>query len=225
MSIKNKLEYGIILTLFSFRVIFLCATPVQAQAPKVPTPVELMAGHERLFFQMVMKKNFSPESKLGFLSVSSFSTGYNNDLDELDLVMPVLFNYNFYKGFGLVAGTTINSRVGFSPLAGVQHSFANKEWVVVSIASFFLNASKNVELFGIYEYKPQLTTKYNLYTRLQYMYAHSIAANHHARSFLQVRAGLKREAFSYGVGANLDQYGPEKDFKPNYGVFVGWAFQ
>lgn len=197
----------------------------QAQKPIVPTPVEFMVGHDRLFFQMVVKKKFTQESKLGFLSVTSFSTDYSNELSDLDLVMPVLLTYNVYKSFGLVAGTTINNKVGFAPLAGIEHSFANREWVAVTIASLFLNSSRNVELFGIYEYKPRLSDNFNLYSRLQYLYIHGVSANQHARSFLQLRAGLKKNALNFGLGANLDQYGPEKEFKPNYGIFVGWAFQ
>jgi hypothetical protein len=192
--------------------------------PKVPTPVEFMAGNNRLFYQMVVKKKFAPESKFGFLSVATFSSSYDNQMDELDLVMPVLVNYNFYKDFSLVAGTTINNVVGFSPVLGAQHSFANKEWLAVTIASLFLNSSKNAELFGIYEYKPKISPKINLYTRLQFMYVHGIQQNHHARSFLQLRSGFKINALSFGLGANWDQYGPEKIFRPNYGLFVGWAF-
>ncbi len=219
------LNKKIYLSLFIIFISFTFSTLVRAQAPKVPTPVEFMAGHDRLFFQMVVKKKFAPESKFGFLSVTSFSTDYSNDLNDLDLVMPVLLTYNLYKNFGLVAGTTINNKIGFTPLAGLEHSFANREWVAVTIASLFLNSSRNVEFFGIYEYKPRLNDSLELYSRLQYLYIHGVSANQHARSFLQLRAGLKKDALSFGLGANLDQYGPEKDFKPNYGVFVGWAFQ
>jgi len=213
---------------FLFLLLWIGILPLSmAQAPqaKVPTPVEIMAGNNRLFFQMVVKKKFTPDSKFGFLSVSSFSTSYDNAMNDLDLAIPVLINYNIYKNFSLVGGSTINNKVGFSPLVGAQHSFSNKEWVVVTIASLFLNSSKNMELFGIYEYKPQISPKTNLYTRLQFLYIHNIQENYHARSFLQLRTGLKINALNFGLGANLDQYGPEKLFKPNYGIFVGWAFQ
>jgi len=193
--------------------------------PKVPTPVEFMAGNNRMFFQIVVKKKFAPESKFGFLSVSTFAASYDNEKEELDMAIPLLINYNFYKGFGLVGGISLNNSVGFSPLLGAQHSFSNKEWVAVTVASFFLHSKRNVELFGIYEYKPSLSPKTNLYTRVQFLYIHSTRENLHARSFLQLRAGLKKNALNFGLGANLDQYGPEKSFKPNYGVFVGWAFQ
>lgn len=197
----------------------------QEFVPKIPTPVEFMAGNNRLFYQMVVTKKFTPESRFGFLSVATFSSSYDNQMDELDLVMPVLVNYEVYKGFSIVGGTTINNIVGFSPILGAQHTFANREWVAVTIANYFLNSSKNTELFGIYEYKPQISPKTSLYTRLQFMYVHGFQENHHARSFLQLRTGLKINALSFGLGANLDQYGPEKLFNPNYGIFVGWAFE
>ena len=196
----------------------------QQLAPKVPIPVEFMPGNDRMFFQMVVKRKFSPESNFGFLSVSSFSAGYDGQMEDLDMALPVILNYGIYKGFGLVGGASINNVVGFAPLLGAQHSFANKEWVAVTVASVFLNSKRNIELLGIYEYKPSISQKTALYTRLQFLYVHNSRDNLHARSFLQLRAGLKMNALNFGLGANLDQYGPEKTFKPNYGIFVGWAF-
>lgn len=227
MKTQFKLPFYFKSIFLSISIFFGMLSFSLAQTPqaKVPTPVEFMAGNNRLFFQMVVKKKFTPESKFGFLTVSSFAAGYSNEMDDIDLVVPVILNYNIYKNFSLVGGSTINNKVGFSPLVGAQHSFTNKEWVSVTIASFLLNSSKSMELLGIYEYKPQISPKSNLYTRLQFLYVHSIQQNHHARSFLQLRAGLKMNALSFGLGANLDQYGPEKRFKPNYGIFVGWAFQ
>jgi hypothetical protein len=193
--------------------------------PKVPLPVEFMPGNNRMFFQLVVKRSFFPESKFGFLSISSFATGYNNDLEDVDMAIPVLTTYSITKGFGLVGGITINNKTGYTPLLGAQHSFVNKEWVAVTIASVFLNTSKNLELFGIYEYKPSITPKLNLYNRIQFLYIHNPMENSHARSFLQLRTGLKIQALNFGLGANLDQYGPAKTFKPNYGIFAGWVFQ
>ncbi|MCC5937935.1 MAG: hypothetical protein JJU34_11705 [Lunatimonas sp.] len=200
----------------------LCA---QEGPPKPPTPVEWMFGHERMFFQMVVNKKFTPTSRFGLLSVSSFSAKYTNESVDLDMVAPVLLNYSLKKGIALVGGSTVNNEIGFSPVVGAQHSFANKDWLAVSILTFFLNKSQNAELFGIYEYKPSLTPEIGLYTRLQFMYVHGIANGDHARSFLQLRTGVKRQALTFGLGANLDQYGPSRQFKPNYGLFVGWLFQ
>lgn len=197
----------------------------QDASQKAPIPVEFLIGNNRMFFQMVVKRNFSSESKFGFLSVSSITANYDNEMENLDMAGPVLITYNFYKKFSLVGGATISNRVGYSPLLGAQHSYSNKEWVSVTIASVFLNSTKNIELFGLYEYKPSISPKLNLYNRIQFLYIHNTSENIHARSFLQLRSGMKMNALNFGIGANLDQYGPEKTFKPNYGVFVGWAFQ
>jgi hypothetical protein len=221
LSLQNL--YFLLVAFFSAGIIY--TGTAQDLPSKVPTPVEFMTGNNRMFFQMVVKKKFSPKSKLGFLSTSSFSASYNNEMNDLDITLPVLLNYTVFKGFALVGGTTINNSVGFSPLMGIQHSFANKKWVAVTIVSSLMNSKKNVELFGIYEYKPAISQKINLYTRVQFLYIHSTLTNLHARSFMQLRTGIKRNDLNFGMGANLDQYGPEKTFKPNFGIFAGWAFQ
>jgi hypothetical protein len=177
-----------------------------------------------LFFQLVVKKKFTPESRFGFLTVASLAASYDNDPEDLDMAIPVVLNYEIYKGFGIVGGGTMNNHVGFSPLVGIQHAYSSKKWVAVTIASLLLN-SRSTEFFGIYEFKPQISPKTNLYTRAQFLYVHNTKQNFHARSFLQLRTGLKISELSFGIGANLDQYGPEKTYKPNYGLFVGWAFQ
>lgn len=213
-----------LLTIVLTQIGFIQSVRAQETSPKVPIPVEYMVGNNRMFFQMVVKRKFTSESKFGFLSVSTLSTSYDNDLEDLDMAIPVLISYNIYKGLGVVGGATVNNRVGNSPLLGAQHSFSNKKWVSVTIASLFLNSTRNIELFGIYEYKPSITPRVNLYTRMQFLYIHNTSGNFHARSFLQLRTGFKMNALNFGLGANLDQYGPEKTFKPNYGAFIGWAF-
>lgn len=212
--------------LFIMIALFGVNLPLYAQvaAPKVPIPVEFMAGNNRMFFQMVVKRKFSPESKFGFLSVTSLNLSYDNDMADNEMAGPLLVTYNIYKGFGLVGGATINSKFGYAPLLGTQHTFANREWLSVTVASLFLNSTKSIELLGIYEYKPAITPKLNMYSRLQFLYVHNTRADLHARSFLLLRSGLKVKALNFGLGANLDQYGPMKIFKPNYGLFLGWDF-
>jgi hypothetical protein len=200
--------------------------PLRAQvpAPKVPIPVEFMAGNNRMFFQMVVKRKFTPESKFGFLSVASLNLSYDNEMVDNEMAGPLLVTYNIYKGFGLVGGATINNKIGYAPLLGTQHTFANREWLSVTVASLFLNSTKSIELLGIYEFKPTISPKLNMYNRLQFLYVHNTQENFHARSFLLLRTGLKVKALNFGLGANLDQYGPMKIFKPNYGLFLGWDF-
>lgn len=192
---------------------------LQAQTHKVPVPIELFFGDQQLSFEMVVKKQFAPESRLGFFSVATFSAEYN-DLSDVDITIPAHIYYTFWKGFSVIGGGSANSVVGFSPYAGFQHNFASRQILAVTVASFSLNTENDFKIFGLYEYKPPINEKWSFYTRLQFIYNTSLKEGTHNRSYLYLRAGVKRESIMFGLGANLDQYGPYKTFEDNYGVFV-----
>jgi hypothetical protein len=58
--------------------------------------------------------------------------------------------------------------------------------------------------------------------QVQFIYNTSLGEGMHNRSFLYLHAGVKHNALSFGPGANLDRYGPNKTFEPIYGPFIGW---
>lgn len=216
-----------------FALLLVCLLPAQMKAqvapgapkgkPSPPVTVEPLFGNNRLAFQMVVKKPFAPDSKFSFFSVASYAASYVNDKDENEMVMPVQISYSFGKGFGLMGGATIQSKAGFSPIAGPQHNFANKNWLAVTVVSFVLSAEDpGGQFFGLYEYRPAISPKWNLYTRVQGMYVHSFSDQVHERSYVHMRLGLKRKAAAFGLGANLDRYEPTREFKPNYGIFLRW---
>jgi len=80
--------------------------------------------------------------------------------------------------------------------------------------------NKNLETVGIFEYKPALSPKTRLYTRLQAMYNQDMTLEAHARSAYSVRSGISIKQFTVGLGSNLDYYGPLKFDKTNHGLFV-----
>lgn len=205
----------------------LLSQKVNAQGPPTPpTPVELMFGHERLDFQLVFKRNFAPQSKFSLLAIAVFSENYAKERRVGDsMVMPFQVNYALgKKGFSLAAGAEANSVAGFGTTLGLTHGYASKKWLAISVLNYQLGESKDVKLFGLYEYKPQLNEKWSFYSRLQVVYNYSLAESHHNRSFLYLRAGLKKGPLGFGLGANWDQYGPEKIARDNYGVFTRWEF-
>ncbi|MDZ7608223.1 MAG: hypothetical protein U5K79_22175 [Cyclobacteriaceae bacterium] len=194
-----------------------------AQAPEPPIPIELLTGTNSLYFQMVVKKKFTPESRFGFFSVATYTVTWE-DHSDIDLTLPAQIDYTFFKGFGVLAGGRINNFIGFDPMAGLQHNYASRKILAVTVASYFLNGNNDVELFGLYEYKPPLNEKWSLYSRLQFIYAQGLNEQQHNRSYLYLRAGAKINQFAFGLGANLDRYGENKIFKDNYGPFVKWDF-
>ena len=210
---------GIFLFLFSI-------TPTWAQAPNPPTPIEFMFGHERMDFQLVFKRNFTPQSKFSVLAIAVFSENYAKGKRLGDsVVIPFQVNYALGKsGLSLVAGAEANSVTGLGTTLGLSHNKASKEILAISVLSYQLSSAQNLKFFGLYEYKPALTEKLSLYSRLQITYNQGMAEGFHNRSFLYLRAGLKKGPLGFGLGANFDAYGPSKVARENYGVFTRWEF-
>lgn len=212
---------------FYFCAIFLSITTVcRAQAPNPPTPMEFMFGNDRLDFQLVFKRNFTPQSKFSVLAIAVFSENYAKGKRLGDsVVIPFQVNYALgNSGLSLAAGAEANSVAGFGTNLGLTHSKATKEILAISVLSYQLSSAKNIKFFGLYEYKPALTEKWSLYSRLQLTYNQGMAEGFHNRSFLYLRAGLKKGPLGFGLGANFDAYGPSKVARENYGVFTRWEF-
>lgn len=213
----------VIFLLFSF---FSITNFVQAQAPTPPIPMELMFGNERIDYQLVMKRNFTPTSKFSVLAIAVFSENYGKGKKLGDsVVIPFQLNYALGKsGLSLAVGAEANSVAGFGTSLGLTHSKASKEVLAISVLSYQLSSAQNLKFFGLYEYKPALTEKWSIYSRLQFTYNQGMAQGFHNRSFLYLRAGLKKGPLGFGLGANFDAYGPSKVARENYGVFTRWEF-
>jgi hypothetical protein len=210
--------------IFSVATFFAVAS-VQAQEqgakpPSPPIPIETFAGNNYLNFQMIVAKPFQEGSRFGFFNVTNFNGSYDNNLQENEFLSQALVNYEIFKGFSLAAGATMNYKTGFRPTAGVQYLFANREWLFVLLPRFDLRDDFNFETFALLEYKPRLTDKLGLYTRVQGLYNHNTEQDFHDRSYLYLRAGLSIKNYQFGLGANFDRYGPFKVNGENYGLFV-----
>jgi hypothetical protein len=188
--------------------------------------MELMFGQDRMDYQLVMKRNFTPTSKFSVLAIAVFSENYGKGKKLGDsVVTPFQVNYALGKsGFSLAAGGEANSVAGFGTTVGLTHSKATKEILAISVLSYQLSSAQNVKFFGLYEYKPALNEKWSIYSRLQLTYNQGMAEGSHNRSFLYLRAGLKKGPVGFGLGANFDAYGPSKVARENYGVFTRWEF-
>lgn len=212
--------------LISLFTLFAFAFQAKAQAPHTPIPAEIMFGNERLDFQLIVKRDFSPTSKFSLVAISIFAQNYDRDQTlGNSIVAPVQVTYKLGKsGFSLAAGAEANSKVGFMPMAGVQHVFANREILALTFVNVLSNQGADGQIFGIYEYKPRLNDTWSIYSRVQLMYIQGISETSHRRSFLYLRAGLKKGPLGFGIGANWDAYGTERQTAQNFGLFTRWEF-
>ncbi|MBO0331142.1 hypothetical protein [[Muricauda] lutisoli] len=191
-----------------FLILVTCT--IHAQKPEPPIPIEAFFGNEALYFQLVVKKKFTPESRFNFFTVATYTADYENNPDENSIVMPVQLSYDVAGGFGIMAGTDINSISGFSAIVGPQFNYASKEWLIVNVASIFLNEDNDFKLFGLYEYKPAFNETWSLYTRVQYIFNRNLKLGTNNQKYLYLRAGLKKDRFIFGLAANIEQSGPLK---------------
>lgn len=196
-----------------------------AQKPTLPTPIELLAGHKSLYFQMVVKKRFTQTSKFTFFGLANYIANYEDRVEDNRVIIINQVSYGIGKGFGIMAGAEINSFAGFSPIIGPQHNFANKKILAVTVVSFFLNKESNFKIFGLYEYKPPINENWSFYSRFQFNYKLSLKEESHTKSYIYLRAGVKRKALIFGLGANIDWSGPNKNFQDNYGGFIRWELK
>jgi hypothetical protein len=207
-------------------LIFSISGTAQNKPMSPPIPVELFFGHNQLNFQMIVKKKFTPESKFDLLAISVFSENWDQSKRiGNSVVIPFQFNYNLgKKGFAIAAGGEANSVIGFNPSVGMEHSFANRKVLAITVLNYLLNESQDLKLFGLYEFKPSINETWSWYSRVQVVYDHGFNDNSHNRSFLYLRAGVKKGPLGFGLGANWDQYGPNRITKDNFGVFTRWEF-
>jgi hypothetical protein len=197
----------------------------KAEHNEAPIPVELNVGSNRFGLQFLMNKHFAPDSKFSFLSVTSFESTYNNDLNSLDFINNSQVGYEIYKGFGIATGLSVNRVSGLTPIIGLEYVLANREILLVLTPTYHLSKSKNLEGLALIEYKPKLTEKINLYSRFQTLYNYNTEDQHHERSYMQFRLGLGIGNYQFGLATNLDYYGAIKIFKDNYGLFLRHSFK
>lgn len=206
-------------------ILLLWPISLRAQEPLAPIPVEFFAGHQKLYYQMVMKRPLIPKKRLEIFALATYSATYDRQVDDNRLIAITQLSYQLGKGFGAMVGTDINSFSGFSPVVGPRHSFATKDILAVTVLSYFVNGVSDLKLFGMYEYKPKINERWTFYSRAQFIYNYGIEASEHNVSYIYLRAGLKRNAFIFGLGTNLDWAGPSKAFSQNHGAFVRWEFR
>jgi len=198
---------------------------LHSQSKSPPIPVEIFIGNQSIFSQTVVKRKFEPQSKFAYFSLGAYTADYDNELSENSLVMINQISYDIGKGFGIMTGAEINSEAGFSAVVGPQHNFSSENFLAVTILSFFINTDNDVRLFGLYEFKPKIGNKLRLYNRVQFIYNQNLREGLHNRSYLYLRTGLKINSLIFGLAANLDQFGPARVFKENYGLFVRYELK
>ena len=189
-----------------------------------PSPVEVLAGAERMYFQILVKKPFSPQSRFEFFTLSTFTSEYSTTDADPSMVIPVQLNFVLDSGFRVLAGVEANSKAGFSPIAGGSYQYFSRRFTAISTASLGLNPDADLKFLGIYEFRPAMNASTDFYLRGQVIAKQGLAVNKHKKSVVSLRGGFRKGPLAYGAGANLEWTGADHEFDTIIGPFVRWVF-
>lgn len=190
-----------------------------------PIPVELFAGHSRFVISFSIARKFTDKTRFGFLASSYMAVDYGNDKTNNESMNVALLSYEVLKGLNIVAGAALHSAWGFRPFSGLQYQLWAGDFSATATSGFYLTESHNFETKGFIEYKPKLSENWSLLTRAEGQYNISMETDRHDRSRIYARLGLTFKTVGFGLAANWDWYGPLKNNKENFGIFVRKAFR
>ena len=213
----------IIFLLGAFPVLSSSAVVLRAQSapPTVKNPpvnVEVMFSNRGTAFQMLVNKKTQSMPRVGFFSVTNL-LGQWDSRQVSDHMTQGSLTYELLKGLSLAGGFHLTPATGFRPSAALMYGYSNPNLTLVVNPRADLVKNGALENLFIVEYKPELGKVLRAYSRIQGLYVYLPKADAHARSYLMLRAGLLYKEFNFGLGANLDRYGPSKIRKNSFGGF------
>jgi hypothetical protein len=189
-----------------------------------PIPIELLVGNKAIAFQLIVSKQFSPKSRFGFFNVTTFSGDYEEKSQTAEFYSQSMITAEIYKGISIATGLSAigssNTPVTVRPTAGLQYLFTNKDFVLVLLPRFDLTQTYNFETFAVLEYKPSLSKNWGIYSRIQGLYNYNTNLKFHEVSSIYLRLGVSYKNVQFGLGTNLDFYGPDYDNVNNFGIFI-----
>lgn len=192
-----------------------------AVVSSVPINTEVLGSNRGLAFQMIIDKKIKSVPKLGFFSVTSLVGEWGEDQVN-DYMTQASLTYEIIKGLKLAGGFHVTPVKGMRPIAGLIYSKATPDWLFVANSRIDFSRDTNIEGMFLVEYKPKISNNWRLYTRIQALYEYSSIIDMQTRSYLMARAGVSYKEITFGLGTNIDYYGPEKFNENSYGIFIGF---
>jgi hypothetical protein len=180
-------------------------------------PVEVTFGNRNYWYQHLISRKFSPESKFGFFHVSSLYVFYEDKIGE-ELMSQSYVTYQVVEGIALAGGAFYSTGPGFSPSFGIQFSKRSNDLFFIIIPRVDVKKSGSYEVMTLLEYTPRITDRLRLYSRIQGM--SNYTGSDHNKSYQNLRVGVEIKQFQFGLAMNLDEYGDDARTYWNNGIFL-----
>ena len=205
-------------------VVFAHILLAQETPKNPPVNVEVLGSNRGLAFQQIINKKMKSVPRLGFFGVTNLVAEWDDRYVE-DLMTQGNLTFQIVKGLDLMGGFHLTNANGFCPTLGLIYTFSKPNFTMVLNPRFDVLKNGVFETFGMLEFRPKINEKFKFYGRLQGVYGEYLVSPKtlHARSYFVARAGLTYSEFNFGLGTNLDWYGPAKKNINSFGAFLGVA--
>jgi hypothetical protein len=225
-SSKSNVQSSMRIHFFFLLCSLLFAKPAFGQenhAPVPPIPVEATFGNNRVQFIGVLNRPVSADGKLSYFNLSMGMVDYKNTASETEMVIVNNLTYALFGNIRATAGAEWHYKLGLVPQVGLQYFKANRTWLFLLNPNINFQPTRSISTIGIVEFKPAISKDLSFYSKAQILQVASLSEGIHARSALMLRAGITKDKFTVGLGANFDYYGPKKIEKNNVGLFTRLA--
>ena len=188
---------------------------------KVPIAIEAFTTDKAVNFQMITDKKFTGQNKFGFFGVANLLNRYDNDRQKNEFMVLSMASFQIFRRISIATGMWVNNTMGVRPTAALNYTQAGSKFLLVYVSRIDLTESHNLENVLICEFYPKISKSWGLYNRLQAMYNYSLGGQAHDRSYIYLRAGASYRNFRFGLGSNIDYYGPDRLENLSAGLFLG----
>ena len=171
------------------------------------------------YIQTIINKKFQSLPKLGFFSASGILNEWN-EKQAYEVMTQSYLTFELTKRFSINTGFHYSNVTGMRPTIAIMYTYINSNWFVAFFPRVDISKERNLETFGMVEYKTKINNKFTFYSRLQGTFIHNLKWNHHERSYLYLRSGINYKEFTFGAACNMDCYGEMKSNKNSLGIFL-----
>lgn len=192
-----------------------------AEGHSQPIPIELSLSNRDFRFQNFYGRDFNNNSKLGYFQTSSLYHFFESER-VTEIMNQSYITYALNGNLKLATGYFYATHPGFKPSIAVQFMVHKENLMLLAVPRMDLWQKPSYEIMGLLEYRPKLSEKCRMYSRVQFM--NNFSKDTHNRSYQNFRIGIEKGKKQFGLALNIDEYGPEWTLISSYGLFVRHVF-
>lgn len=186
------------------------------------TQVELFSGFDKTDFTLFSSYTINVDRTLSINTLAffqKFKDEENQGFDEIG-VQPTLF-WNINENIAIGPSFYYNSFAGYSERLSAKFTLKNSRVLFVIIPTVAHSEQTDAgyaEAFVQFQFNKSLSDKVSLWLNGQFITIWDEFKSH-SRSYQQLRFGVSLNEHQFGIGLEVDQYGPKPIEKSSFGVY------